>query len=594
MTRAALNASTELVEMSRATGIAVERLQLLGRVAEGDGVAVETFNRQLARLNRTIGEARQGVGEAVDAFEALDLDPTRFENAGDALDVVVDALSRIGNDAERAALAQDLFGRGIERLLPVLARGSDELRQQESGFARYGVVSQEAAEANKALVQTFTNVGTAVSASLQNALGFVSRNLFGLTGAADAARGASDRAASSFDSLKESAAAAADSVNSLSGALNASAMESELEKTQARYTALLERRNDALDKLAETNVRMRRLEEETSRRFGTLTRPMSPEDRADVMELGALRVQAESLTAELALLEPEIAAVGRRIEELTADSDAWMEAFEPWSLAVHEAALLNRDFSESLKRLAADTDAAIESLRRGLEARRFLRDERRAFNNFLQSTTANYEDAIVRVAKADERRNAAMLQTLQRQYAETLASQEAVLSPLRGAFSDFARTAITDISSVGDAFGNLARRIADIAIELLIVKPLIESIFGAPGGAGGLFGRLFGGGLPQGFARGGLASGLAVVGERGPELVDFRTPARVYSAGDTAGLLGGERVVVQQNMTFNGVEEAGLRAAAADIAIATAAAVTSQMRTNMRRPSATRRDIAGR
>ena len=38
------------------------------------------------------------------------------------------------------------------------------------------------------------------------------------------------------------------------------------------------------------------------------------------------------------------------------------------------------------------------------------------------------------------------------------------------------------------------------------------------------------------FASGGYASGLSLVGERGPELVDFATPGRVYTAEQTAGM----------------------------------------------------------
>jgi hypothetical protein len=42
-------------------------------------------------------------------------------------------------------------------------------------------------------------------------------------------------------------------------------------------------------------------------------------------------------------------------------------------------------------------------------------------------------------------------------------------------------------------------------------------------------------GVPQA-ARGGRVSGLTLVGEMGPELVDFSTPGRVYSADQTAGM----------------------------------------------------------
>lgn len=45
-------------------------------------------------------------------------------------------------------------------------------------------------------------------------------------------------------------------------------------------------------------------------------------------------------------------------------------------------------------------------------------------------------------------------------------------------------------------------------------------------------------GMPA-FARGGLASGWSLVGEEGPELVNFTNPARVYTASQTADALGG-------------------------------------------------------
>jgi tetratricopeptide (TPR) repeat protein len=54
-----------------------------------------------------------------------------------------------------------------------------------------------------------------------------------------------------------------------------------------------------------------------------------------------------------------------------------------------------------------------------------------------------------------------------------------------------------------------------------------------------------GGASVPGFAAGGVASGLAMVGERGPELVQFLQPARVYSNPDTKRILseiGGMRV----------------------------------------------------
>ena len=54
-----------------------------------------------------------------------------------------------------------------------------------------------------------------------------------------------------------------------------------------------------------------------------------------------------------------------------------------------------------------------------------------------------------------------------------------------------------------------------------------------------------------GFASGGLASGWSIVGEEGPELINFSNPARVYNANQTQNMLSGSapnvNVIVNNN-----------------------------------------------
>ncbi len=52
-------------------------------------------------------------------------------------------------------------------------------------------------------------------------------------------------------------------------------------------------------------------------------------------------------------------------------------------------------------------------------------------------------------------------------------------------------------------------------------------------------------GLPA-FAKGGLASGLSLVGEKGPELVDFSSPGQVYSNSNTTAMLGNTAELVNE------------------------------------------------
>jgi TP901 family phage tail tape measure protein len=52
-------------------------------------------------------------------------------------------------------------------------------------------------------------------------------------------------------------------------------------------------------------------------------------------------------------------------------------------------------------------------------------------------------------------------------------------------------------------------------------------------------------------AEGGQASGLTLVGERGPELVDFRSPAQVFSNEDSREILGGGDIIINFNGPLN-------------------------------------------
>ena len=54
------------------------------------------------------------------------------------------------------------------------------------------------------------------------------------------------------------------------------------------------------------------------------------------------------------------------------------------------------------------------------------------------------------------------------------------------------------------------------------------------------------GGNSQAFAKGGLASGFSLVGEEGPEFVDFQSPGRVYTAQQTQGMFANNTQIQKQ------------------------------------------------
>lgn len=114
-----------------------------------------------------------------------------------------------------------------------------------------------------------------------------------------------------------------------------------------------------------------------------------------------------------------------------------------------------------------------------------------------------------------------------------------------------------------DALGRVVDALMEVAIQKLLIEPLVNGIFGGPGQSGGgllgsflsnLGGSFGGGGLSpkpggggvtvtgsKGFARGGLvgATGLYPVGEEGLELAELPGGTRIHSAHRTAALMAG-------------------------------------------------------
>lgn len=119
-------------------------------------------------------------------------------------------------------------------------------------------------------------------------------------------------------------------------------------------------------------------------------------------------------------------------------------------------------------------------------------------------------------------------------------------------FTSFGQNMLTESKSIGerfdDLFKNLANSIMNTMMKVIMQGLIMKSImgmFGMGGASSGSIGDVkmytdMSGWSPVSFhAKGGLADGWAVVGERGPELVNFSQPGRVYTAEQTAKALNG-------------------------------------------------------
>ncbi len=106
---------------------------------------------------------------------------------------------------------------------------------------------------------------------------------------------------------------------------------------------------------------------------------------------------------------------------------------------------------------------------------------------------------------------------------------------LYSGFSTFFSDVLSGTKSIGDAFQDLAKSVLKM-INDMIAKWLAARIM--MGLFGSSFGKLGGNGLFPAFAAGGhYSGGYALVGEKGPELINFNRGGYVYNAQDTKRLL---------------------------------------------------------
>jgi len=127
----------ETAKLAQRTGIAVEALQGFQVAAELSGVP--NLDRAIQRLTITIGDAAAGVKEPQKAFERLGIDFEKLAGLKpeDQFRQVAAAFQDVGTQAEKAAIAADLFGRSGVELLPLF---NSNLAEIEARAQRLGIV----------------------------------------------------------------------------------------------------------------------------------------------------------------------------------------------------------------------------------------------------------------------------------------------------------------------------------------------------------------------------------------------------------------------------------------------------------------------
>lgn len=145
--RGSLEYASSLGETAQQLGVTTDALQEYRYAATQVGLSQEEMDKALEQLTRRIGEAANGTKAQAEAFKVLGVSVKDANgnviNAGDAIPKLADALQKVHNPAQRAAILTDLFGKAGQKLEPLLSGGSAAVNELRDAAHKLGVVLSE-------------------------------------------------------------------------------------------------------------------------------------------------------------------------------------------------------------------------------------------------------------------------------------------------------------------------------------------------------------------------------------------------------------------------------------------------------------------
>ena len=127
----------KMLDLEQITGLSTDSLQEYEQVAREAGVSFEGLTGTIAKLTNQIPDIAKGTGPAAEAMEALGVNV--FDASGDVRDMnelfpsLINKLRGVENITTRNALTQDIFGRSLQDIAPVIgltAKQLDDARQK--------------------------------------------------------------------------------------------------------------------------------------------------------------------------------------------------------------------------------------------------------------------------------------------------------------------------------------------------------------------------------------------------------------------------------------------------------------------------------
>ena len=146
---------------SQRLGISVSGYQELDYVLNLCGTSMDSMSAGFKTMTNKIADATSGSEEALAMFESLGISLEDLQNMSteDIFKATINGLQEMEEGADRAALANDLFGKSGQNLAPLLNMTSDEMNEAIDLANEYGMVmSDDAVQASADYTDALTTL----------------------------------------------------------------------------------------------------------------------------------------------------------------------------------------------------------------------------------------------------------------------------------------------------------------------------------------------------------------------------------------------------------------------------------------------------
>ena len=148
----------ELQNTMKKTGASSQDLQMLGKAGKESGVGIESIGNALVKTNKFLNEATKGGESQLETLRSLGFATDQASVANiKAIDIfykLADEIKRTGDATKYTETIIKIFGKSGAELIPVLSKGSDELKELAESSKLYteaeikaGAAAEKAAKA---------------------------------------------------------------------------------------------------------------------------------------------------------------------------------------------------------------------------------------------------------------------------------------------------------------------------------------------------------------------------------------------------------------------------------------------------------------